>query len=65
MDVTGITNLATSMSQQRLGVDVSMAVLKLALNAEQSSAAQLIAAMPSPETARLPANLGRNINTSA
>ena len=62
MDVSSIASLATSMSQQRLAQDVSMTVLKKALDIEASSAAQLIAAIPTPDNQ--PSNLGQNVNTS-
>lgn len=65
MDVSSIANLATSLSQAQLSQDVGIAVLKKALNAQQSSAATLLAALPTPPAANLPAHLGQNINTTA
>lgn len=65
MDVSSIANLATSLSQTQLSQDVGIAVLKKALNAQQSSAATLLAALPTPPVANLPAHIGQNINTTA
>ena len=62
MDVSSIASLATGMSNVKNGQEVGIAVLKKALDAQKSTAAQLIAALPAPN---LPPNLGRNINTTA
>jgi hypothetical protein len=63
MDVSAIASLATSMSQTRLAQEVSMAVLKKALDAQASSGLALVQALPQP--VNLPANLGQNINITA
>jgi hypothetical protein len=66
MDTLGIANLATSLSQAGTQQAVGTAVLKKALDAQSTSAAALIAALPPvPSAPRLPANLGNNINTTA
>lgn len=62
MDITSVASLANDLHAGQLGQDVSIAVLKRALDAEASTAAQLIAAVPAP---RLPANLGQTVNTIA
>lgn len=62
MDVSGITSLATSLSDMELNNAVSTKVLKTSLGIEKSTAEQLLNAIPP-----LPANpaVGRNINTTA
>jgi hypothetical protein len=64
MDVNGIANLATSFSESQTANQVQVAVLKKALDAQASSAAQLIQAVPQ-STVNLPDHLGKNVNTSA
>lgn len=44
--------------------DVGIAVLKKAMDSQASAAAQLIEALPTPAS-KLPAHLGRNVNTVA
>jgi hypothetical protein len=63
MDISAISSLATSLSESRTSQDVSIAVLKTALDSEAQSASALIDAIPSP--ANLPPHLGQNINTTA
>lgn len=69
MDITGIASVATDMQASRLAQEVQVTVLKKALDAQASTAAQLIAALPqvpaAPSSANLPPNLGRNVNTTA
>ncbi len=66
MDVNSIASVATSMSQSATSDAVSIAVLKKALNAESSTATQLIDALPPVQSsANLPGHLGQNINTVA
>ncbi len=68
MDVTGIANLATNMSENATNQAVGIAVLKKALDAQAGNAAALIAALPpiTPSApASLPPHLGQNINTTA
>jgi len=66
MEINGIAQLATTMAQQRTNQDVSVAVLKKALDVQQGTAAALLSALPQPTPApKLPPHLGRNINTTA
>lgn len=66
MDAMGIASLATSLSASSTQQAVGTAVLKKALDAQSSSAAALIAALPSTTSApSLPAHLGNSINTTA
>ncbi len=62
MDVSNIANLATSMAQQRNDMDVSVAVLKKALDIQSSAALSLIEAIPA---VLLPPHLGNSVNTKA
>lgn len=64
MEVTTIARLATSMAQAKTAEEVSVAVLKKALDSQASSAAALLDALP-PVTPNLPSHLGQNINTKA
>jgi len=65
MNLTGVANLATSMSNTATEQAVSIAVLKKALDSETKTAAALLQALPLVSSARLPPNLGQNINTTA
>jgi hypothetical protein len=66
MEINGITQLATGMAQQRTEQEVSVAVLKKALDVQKGTAAALLAALPQPQpAARLPPHLGQNVNTTA
>jgi len=65
MDVNGIASVATSFSESQNANQVQVAVLKKALDAQASSAAQLIQALPPVSSVNLPAHLGQNVNTSA
>jgi len=66
MDVNSIARLATTMADVGTSQEVSMAVLKKALNVSAESATALIEAIPdAPTTQNLPPHLGRNINTVA
>lgn len=62
-------NSATSASLVQTNMDVvSTTVLKKALDIEAQTAISLINALPQPvqqSSANLPANLGKNINTTA
>jgi hypothetical protein len=64
MEVSTIASIATSMAQARTTQEVSVAVLKKALDSQASSAAALLEALP-PVTPNLPPHLGQNINTKA
>ena len=70
MDISGISNLATSIADtgtKREVGEVDLAVLKKALDIEASSAAAMVAALPPPTSQpnNLPPHLGQNINTTA
>ena len=65
-DVTSIANSASALSDVRTSQAISIAVLKRAIDVSAESATALIEAIPeAPRTANLPANLGRNVNTTA
>jgi hypothetical protein len=63
MDVTDIANTATAMSQQKLGNDVQISVLKKAMDIDAQSAAALIAAIPQPPSN--PPHMGNSVYTYA
>ncbi len=67
MDVSGIARFATTMADVGVSQEVSIAVLKKALDVSKESATALIEAIPnaSANVPNLPPNLGRNINTTA
>lgn len=66
MDVTGIAKLATSIADTGTRQDVAVAVVKLARDAQATTATQLLDALQPPaSTASLPAHLGNHINTTA
>jgi hypothetical protein len=65
MSVSGIASLATDLSNNAVKQDVGISVLKKALQAESATAATLIAALPTPPSANLPAHLGNSVNTTA
>ena len=65
MDVNGIANLATTLAQQRTSQDVSIAVLKKALDTDRAGATALLDAIPPPPSSNLPPHLGQNVNTTA
>lgn len=65
MDVSGIANLATNLSNNSTDQAIGIAVLKKALDTETSTAAMLLQVLPPVSSARLPPNLGQNINTKA
>lgn len=65
MDVSNIASLATSMAQQRNDMDISVTVLKKALDMQGSSALALIESVAKTSPAALPAHLGNHINTQA
>jgi hypothetical protein len=66
MDVTSIARLATTMADTATKEQVSVAVLKKAMDIQASSALALIQALPSAQgAASLPAHLGQRLNVSA
>lgn len=64
MDISGITNLATSMSQSKTADEVQMAVLKKAIDISAQGALQLIQAASNVIPSN-PPHLGNNIDTVA
>ena len=64
MDVMGIAKLSTSIAETGIKQEVGFAMLKKAQDIQQSTANQLIAAIPAAPR-NLPPNLGNNINTTA
>lgn len=66
MDVTGIANLATTMSTVSTNQAISIAVLKKAINLSAEGALALIEAIPDNRSQQnLPPHLGQNVNTTA
>lgn len=66
MDVTGIAELSTAMANTSTQQAVGIAVQKKAMDAQATSAAALIEALPPVTSApSLPSHLGNNINTTA
>jgi Co/Zn/Cd efflux system component len=68
MDVTGIAKTATTLADVGVSQQVSIAVLKKAIDISAESATSLIEAIPNSsgnKVPNLPPNLGRNINTTA
>jgi hypothetical protein len=63
MDISGIANMATAMSQQRTATAVNVAVLKKAMEMQQQSAMTLISAVT--PAASLPSHIGQNVNVVA
>jgi len=63
MDAMSIARLSTTIAETGTRQEVSMAVLKKAMDVQASSAAALIQALPSAPN--LPAHLGNRINTTA
>ncbi len=60
----GLTQLATSLSQNKLEGAVGVAVLKKAIDIQEQSAMQLIQSLPG-STQGLPANVGTKLNVTA
>ena len=58
---SSLSALANNTTAQQL----SVAVLKKALDSQTQVALSLIEAIPQPPSAALPANLGKNIDTTA
>jgi len=65
MNVTNIPSVPTSIAAVNTQDEVSIAVLRKALDMQANSAATLIEAIPSVGSANLPPHLGQNINTTA
>lgn len=68
MDVSGIARSASTLADVGVSQEVSIAVLKKALDVSEEGATALIEAIPNSNAnsvPKLPPNLGRNINTTA
>jgi len=66
MDVGNIASLATAMSSAKNDQEISIAVLKKAMDINAAGALALIEALPeNPSVQSLPSHLGQNINTTA
>ena len=65
MDTPGVANVATNLSANALADRVGTAVLRKALDIQAANAVALIQALPPVPSVNLPANLGRNIDTTA
>jgi hypothetical protein len=63
MDITGLTNLATRMSQDRTSEAAALMVLKKAMQMQENTGSALVA-MITPAS-RLPEHLGQNVNVVA
>ncbi len=68
MDVSAIARASNTLADVGVSQQVSIAVLKKALDVSEESATALIEAIPDSSAnavPNLPPNLGRNINTTA
>jgi hypothetical protein len=66
MNVSAIGSQSTNLSTAKTDQAIGIAVLKKALDSETATASALLDAIPTvPSISNLPANLGRNINTTA
>lgn len=64
MEISGVAQAATALSQAKTGDAVAIAVLKKAIDIQADSALQLLQALPQPAASN-PPNLGNSINTFA
>ena len=65
MEINSIAHLATALAQQRSAQDVSVAILKKAMQVQQGTASALLATLPPADPVSLPSHLGQTINTTA
>jgi len=65
MDVASIAKLSTSIAETGTRQDVALAVFKKSQQVQEATATQLLDALPSVQSANLPAHLGNKINTTA
>lgn len=63
MDVSSIAQAGVETAAANTGAQLGIAILKSALDIEAQNAAVLMEALS--ESARLPAHLGQNVNTTA
>ncbi|MBL8474183.1 MAG: YjfB family protein [Rhodocyclaceae bacterium] len=64
MEVSDIASMATAMAQSRIQQAVQVSVLKKSLDAEQTSAMQLLDAIPGSPGSN-PLHLGQNVDVHA
>jgi hypothetical protein len=64
-DLSNLPAIASANTAQRISDAVSVAVLKKALTAEQTSALTLLQALPPIQSSKLFSQLGQNIDTFA
>lgn len=65
MDISGVAGLSTALPQAQAGNELSVRVLKKALDAQSQGALQLIQALPQPQPVSNPAHLGQNVDVKA
>jgi Putative motility protein len=63
MDVTDIARAASTIAETGIKQEAGIAVLKRAQDIEKATMTQLLDAIPA--TPKLPAHLGKNVNTTA
>ena len=63
MDISSIAATASDLAATATSQDISVAVLKKALDSASQTAAALLQALPAPP--KLPGHLGQNIDTIA
>jgi len=67
VDISGIANLSTALSQQRVNQTAELMVLKKAMQVQEAAAMTLISSVaqaPTPASS-LPSHLGQNVNIVA
>ena len=65
MDVVGVVNAALATQSQGLQAAVQTTLLRKTLDQQASTAAQLIASIPSPQSLASSGSLGTRVNTYA
>lgn len=65
MENMDIAALAVSLATTTTNQAISIAVLKKTMEAQATSAAAMLEALPPATEANLPAHLGQNVNTTA
>lgn len=65
MDTSSIASLSSGLASAQNNTAVGIAVLKKMLDIQEQSAMQLIAALPQPQSASNPPNLGNGVDTFA
>jgi hypothetical protein len=64
MDISGLGNISSTLSQAKTGDAIATTMLKKSLDIEAQSALQLLQALPQPMNSN-PPNLGNSVNTFA